>query len=86
MLWHVRHYSTARQCSGMSGTTGLWDFPSISIGIGRSFSGGEEKNFTPFLATVDGILVREAKIICKQLAKQSALKWACRVAGLGLYS
>eukprot|EP00957_Ditylum_brightwellii_P059727 4534607-Ditylum_brightwellii.AAC.1 len=37
------------------------------------------KNFTPFIATVDGILGQEAKMMCKQLAKQLALKWACHV-------
>eukprot|EP00957_Ditylum_brightwellii_P000044 3243-Ditylum_brightwellii.AAC.1 len=37
------------------------------------------KNFTPFVATVDGILGREAEMMCKQLAKQLALKWACHV-------
>jgi len=36
----------------------------------------QRKNFTPFVATVDGILGREAKMMCKQLAKQLALKWA----------
>eukprot|EP00957_Ditylum_brightwellii_P059316 4502955-Ditylum_brightwellii.AAC.1 len=28
---------------------------------------------------VDGILGREAKMMCKQLAKQLALKWVCHV-------
>eukprot|EP00957_Ditylum_brightwellii_P098881 7533056-Ditylum_brightwellii.AAC.1 len=40
----------------------------------------QRKNFTPFVATVDRILGREAKMMCKQLAKQLALKWACHVA------
>eukprot|EP00957_Ditylum_brightwellii_P124573 9494300-Ditylum_brightwellii.AAC.1 len=35
----------------------------------------QQKNFTPFVAMVDGILDKEAKMMCKQLAKQLALKW-----------
>eukprot|EP00957_Ditylum_brightwellii_P210516 15365064-Ditylum_brightwellii.AAC.1 len=41
--------------------------------------GEQRKNFTPFVATVDGILGREVKMMCKQLAKQLALKWVCHV-------
>eukprot|EP00957_Ditylum_brightwellii_P133355 10167535-Ditylum_brightwellii.AAC.1 len=29
----------------------------------------QQKNFTPFVVTVDGILGREVKMMCKQLAK-----------------
>eukprot|EP00957_Ditylum_brightwellii_P094524 7198143-Ditylum_brightwellii.AAC.1 len=39
----------------------------------------QRENFTPFVATINGILGKEAKMMCKQLAKQLALKWACHV-------
>eukprot|EP00957_Ditylum_brightwellii_P143730 10950584-Ditylum_brightwellii.AAC.1 len=39
----------------------------------------QQKNFTLFVATVDGILGTEAKMMCKQLANQLALKWACHI-------
>eukprot|EP00957_Ditylum_brightwellii_P085567 6508404-Ditylum_brightwellii.AAC.1 len=34
----------------------------------------QRNNFTLFIAMVDGILGREVKMMCKQLAKQLALK------------
>eukprot|EP00957_Ditylum_brightwellii_P109686 8366668-Ditylum_brightwellii.AAC.1 len=39
----------------------------------------QRKNFTPFIAMVDRILGRDAKMMCKQLAKQLALKWTCHI-------
>eukprot|EP00957_Ditylum_brightwellii_P011951 901482-Ditylum_brightwellii.AAC.1 len=39
----------------------------------------QQKNFMLFVATVDGILGQEAKMMYKQLVKQLPLKWACHV-------
>mmetsp|Transcript_13619 Transcript_13619/g.19848 ORF Transcript_13619/g.19848 Transcript_13619/m.19848 type:complete len:155 (-) Transcript_13619:31-495(-) len=35
------------------------------------------KNFSPFVATVDGVLGREAKMVLKQIARALATKWSC---------